>query len=232
MPRFLHTALCLLALMLPPCFAQAGNADDVTAVAARVQAAYADMQSFRAAFTQELLQRDSGVVQKRSGTIAFKRPLLVRWETAAPNAELLMVTDKEIWNYLPDEELAYRYSRALAEDSRSLIQVITGQSALTRDFDVEPAQEPQGGSLIHLMLYPKEPTTELTEAQLWIDPATSLIRRAMVMDFYGNTNTVDLKDLEKNASIPASEFSFTPPKGTDVEDHMEAAHPAQRALKN
>lgn len=232
MPRFLHTALCLLALMLSPCFAQAGSTDDVTAVAAKVQAAYADMQSFRAAFTQELLQRDSGVVQKRSGTIAFQRPLLVRWETAAPNAELLMVTDKEIWNYLPDEELAYRYSRALAEDSRSLIQVITGQSALTRDFDVEPAQEPQGGDFIHLLLYPKEPTTELTEAQLWIDPATSLIRRAMVMDFYGNTNTVELKDLEKNAAIPASEFSFTPPKGTDVEDHVEAAHPAQRALKN
>ena len=235
MPRFLHTALCLLALMLSPCFVQAGNADDVTAVAAKVQAAYADMQSFRAAFTQELLQRDSGVVQKRSGTIAFQRPLLVRWETAAPNAELLMVTSREIWNYLPDEELAYRYSRALAEDSRSLIQVITGQSALTRDFDVEPAQEPQNleaGSLIHLLLYPKEPTTELTEAQLWIDPSTSLIRRAMVMDFYGNTNPVELKNLEKNASIPASEFSFTPPKGTDVEDHVEGAHPVQRALKN
>ena len=48
------------------------------------------------------------MVQKRSGTIAFKRPLLVRWETSAPHAELLMVTDREIWNYLPDEELAYR----------------------------------------------------------------------------------------------------------------------------
>ncbi len=230
MSRVLRIVLCLFLLMgLAPV---SHAADDVAAVAAKVQAAYADMESFRANFTQELLQRDSGMVQKRSGRIAFKRPLLVRWETSAPHSELLMVTSKEIWNWLPDEELAYRYSRTLAEDSRSLIQVVTGQSALTRDFDVEPAAEGTKDGLVHLMLYPKEPTAELTEAQLWIDPATSLIRRAMVMDFYGNTNTVELKDLRKNASIPASEFTFTPPKGTEVEDHVEAAHPAQRALKN
>lgn len=230
MLRVLRFVLCLFLLVGSATSSYA--ADDVAAVAAKVQASYADMESFRANFTQELLQRDSGMVQKRSGTIAFKRPLLVRWETESPHAELLMVTSKEIWNYLPDEELAYRYSRALAEDSRSLIQVITGQSALTRDFDVEPAEEGTQGGLIHLLLYPKEPTTELTEAQLWIDPATSLIRRAMVMDFYGNTNTVELKDLQKNASVPSSLFSFTPPKGTEVEDHVEPAHPVERALKN
>ena len=228
MYRVLRFVLCLFLLMglAPAAYA----AEDVASVAAKVQAAYADMESFHASFTQELLQRDSGMVQKRSGTIAFKRPLLVRWETAAPHAELLMVTSKEIWNYLPDEELAYRYSRALAEDSRSLIQVITGQSALTRDFDVEPAGEGTQGGLIHLLLYPKEPTTELTEAQLWIDPATSLIRRAMVMDFYGNTNTVELSNIRPDAEAPASLFTFTPPAGTDVEDHVGRTHPAERAL--
>ena len=226
----LRLALCLFLLLG---IAPSVHADqtDVAAVVSKVQAAYADMQSFRSGFAQELFQRDSGVTQKRTGTLVFQRPLRVRWETAAPHPELLMVTDKEIWNYLPDEELAYRYSRELAEDSRSLIQVVTGRSALTRDFDVEPAPEQTGG-LLHLMLYPKEPTTALTEAQLWIDPATSLIRRAMVMDFYGNTNTVELKDLKKNAAVTASEFTFTPPKGTEVEDHIEAAHPVARALKN
>ena len=106
MSLVLRFVFCLFLLVgfSPSAYA----AGDVAAVAAKVQAAYADMESFRANFTQELLQRDSGMVQKRSGTIAFKRPLLVRWETAAPHAELLMVTSREIWNYLPDEELAYR----------------------------------------------------------------------------------------------------------------------------
>ncbi len=230
MSRLLRILFCaFLALGL---FAQSASAADITAAVNKMQTAYAGMQSFRADFTQQLLQRESGVVEKRNGVILFQKPLLVRWETAAPHAELLMVTDKEIWNYLPDEELAYRYSRALAEDSRSLIQVITGQSALSRDFDVEAAQSPEDGKLIHLLLYPKDPTTELTEAQIWLDPDTSLIRRAMVMDFYGNTNTIELQNLKPNAPVSAKDFQFTPPKGTEVEDHVEAKHPVARPLLN
>ena len=217
-------ALCLLA--------GSALAADISATVEKMQAAYASMQSFRAEFSQQLLQRESGVVENRKGVLLFQKPLRVRWETAEPHAELLMVTYKEIWNYLPDEELAYRYSRELAEDSRSLIQVVTGQSALSRDFDVESAQSPEDGDLIHLLLYPKDPTTELTEAQLWLDPKTSLIRRAMVMDFYGNTNTIELKNLKPDASVSDKDFRFTPPRGTEVEDHVEAAHPVERPLLN
>lgn len=230
MSRFLRIFFC--AFLVLGLFVQNGRAADISSVVNSMQAAYASMQSFRADFTQQLLQRESGVVEERHGVIMFKKPLLVRWETAAPHAELLMVTDREIWNYLPDEELAYRYSRELAEDSRSLIQVITGQSALSRDFDLEPSQAPEDGKLIHLLLYPKEPTTELTEAQLWIDPDTSLIRRAMVMDFYGNTNTIELKNLKPDVSVSAKDFTFTPPSGTEVEDHVEAQHPVSRPLLN
>ena len=227
MLRLLRIAICFFIVMsVTPAHAAPA---DVAAVASKVQAAYADMKSFRADFTQELLQRDSGMVQKRSGTLDFQRPLLVRWETVAPNAELLMVTDKEIWSYLPDEELAYRYSRQMAEDSRSLIQVVTGQSPLDRDFDVEPVPGGEEG-LVHVLLYPKEASTELTEVQLWIDPKTSLMRRVMVMDFYGNTNTVELSNIRPDAEAPASLFTFTPPAGTDVEDHVGRAHPAERAL--
>lgn len=225
--RILFCAFFTLCLLAP-----GASAADISATVKKMQAAYAAMQSFRADFTQELLQRESGMTEKRQGVILFRKPLFVRWESAAPHPELLMVTDREIWNYLPDEELAYRYSRALAEDSRSLIQVITGQSALSRDFDVESAQSEEDGKLIHLLLYPKEPTTELTEAQLWLDPATSLIRRAMVMDFYGNTNTIELNNLTPDVPLSDKDFRFTPPAGTEVEDHVEAKHPESRPLLN
>ena len=219
--------LCLFCALSTPAFAK-----DMASTISQMQSAYASMQSFRAEFEQQLLHRESGVTEKRSGTLTFQKPLLVRWETAAPHPELLLVTDKEIWNYLPDEELAYRYPRAMAEDSRSLIQVVTGQSSLNRDFDVEPAQSAEDGALVHLMLYPKDPTTELTEAQLWIDPANSLIKRVMVMDFYGNTNTIELKNLKADAHISPSDFRFTPPSGTEVEDHTEGSHPRQSPLLN
>lgn len=224
------TFLFILAAAVILCTFQKGFAADAGASVRKMQEAYARMDGFRSDFTQKLLQRDSGVTETRHGSIAFKKPLLVRWETVAPHAEMLMVTQNEVWNYLADEELAYRYPREIAEDSRSLIQVITGQSSLERDFDVEPAQEPEDGKLVHLLLYPKEPTTELTEAQLWLDPSTSLIRKVSVMDFYGNLNTVELTSMKPGAGTTASEFTFTPPKGTEVEDHVEKSHPVKRPL--
>lgn len=224
--RLISFLLLLFVVAVP------ARAADVPTVLKKMQEVYAGMKDFRVDFVQTLFQRDSGVEEIRTGVLLFQKPLLVRWDTRTPHPELLMVTDKEIWNYLPDEELAYRYPREMAEDSRSLVQVVTGQSALTRDFDVEPAQDESDGPLIHLLLYPKEPTTDLTEAQIWIDPDTALIRKVMVMDFYGNTNTVELKSLKPDAGLSSSDFRFTPPKGTEVEDHVDPSHPVQRPLLN
>lgn len=214
------------------CACTCASAADVAGSVRKMQETYARIDGFRSEFTQKLLQRDSGVTETRTGTILFKKPLLVRWETKAPHSEMLMVTENEVWNYLADEELAYRYPREVAEDSRSLIQVITGQSSLDRDFDLEETRDPADGRLIHLMLYPKDPTTELTEAQLWIDPDTSLIRRVSVMDFYGNLNTVELSGLKTGAAASASDFRFTPPKGTEVEDHVGKKPTEKRPLSN
>jgi outer membrane lipoprotein carrier protein len=141
-----------------------------------------------------------------------------------------MVTSKEIWNYLPDEELAYRYSLEVAQDSRSVIMVITGQSPLNKDFDVERLEDEDG--LAHLLLYPKDPAPQLTEAQLWLEPASGVIRKASVMDFYGNTNTVAFDTLTPDAPVKPSDFTFTPPKGTEVEDHIDSAQLTQMPLVN
>lgn len=226
----------LLCLALLCAVAVPAQAADIPVVLKKVQEVYAGMKDFRANFEQKLFQRDSGTEEVRTGVLLFQKPLLVRWDTRAPRPELLAVTEREIWNYLPDEELAYRYPRAMAEDSRSLVQVVTGQSALDRDFDVESAQEEsaqgESGELIHLLLNPKEPTTELTEVQIWVDPSSFLIRKVSIMDFYGNTNTVELKNLKPNAGLQASDFQFTPPQGTEVEDHVERPHPVKRPLFN
>ncbi len=222
-PLFFLVLLCSVAVP--------ARAADIPAVLEKVRGVYANMKDFRAEFEQRLLQRESGLEEVRGGVLLFRKPLFVRWETRTPGPELLVVTEKEIWNYLPDEELAYRYPRAMAEDSRSLLRVVTGQSSLDRDFNVEPAQQDRDG-LLHLLLTPREPTTELSEAQIWIDTKSFLIRRVSITDFYGNVNTVELKEVKINAGLRDSDFQFTPPRGTEVEDHVEPDHPVKRPLFN
>lgn len=210
---FRSLGICLTLMLLSTAPALAAGLE------AELQKNYEQIKAFKATFTQKLTHKESGSVEERQGTLLFQKPLLVRWETAKPHAELLVITPKEIWDYLPDEELAYRYPPQLVQDSRSLIQVITGQARLDQDFTVKAQGEEQG--LQKLTLFPKDPTPELVEAVIWVDAKAKLIRKAVITDFYGNTNEVAFSAITPNISHAASAFTFTPPKGVEVEDRMD-----------
>ncbi|OUO53647.1 outer membrane lipoprotein carrier protein LolA [Desulfovibrio sp. An276] len=207
--------MCLC--MCLSCFAQGALAADE--IATTIRDRYASLKSFQANFTQYLTHQESGQTEKREGELLFRRPFLVSWETKPPVAERLIITDKEIWDYIADENIAYRYPRELVEDSRSLIQVVTGQALLSKDFDVKDAGTE--GKLRILQLYPKEPVPQLVEARLYVDPEKGYIQRAVITDFYGNANDVRFTSFIPDADIPSRAFRFTAPKGVEVEDRIE-----------
>lgn len=213
-------ALCALFWLFP---AMAAN------LASVIQERYETLKSFSADFEQTLTHKESGSVERRQGRLLFQKPLLIRWHTAKPHEETLVVTAKEIWDYLPDEEVAYRYPPSLVRDSRSIIQVITGQAALTKDFEVKPEGEEQG--LAKLRLYPKEPAPQMVEALIWVEPGSGYIRRASIVDFYGNTNEVRFTSFKPDARLKSSDFSFTPPKGIEVEDRIDRDVPERELFK-
>ena len=188
-------------------------------IANTIQARYEKLRTFSAAFEQTLTHKESGSVEKRQGNLLFQKPLLIRWQTDKPHEETLVVTNKEIWDYLADEEIAYRYPLELVRDSRTIIQVITGQAALTKDFDVKEAGQENGLAKLHL--YPKEPAPQMVEALLWVEPSTGYIRRASIIDFYGNSNDVRFTQFKPDTSLKESDFTFTAPKGVEVEDRID-----------
>ncbi len=196
--------------------ASAAQAADI---ASTIQARYEKLRTFSATFEQTLTHKESGSVEKRQGNLLFQKPLLIRWQTDKPHEETLVVTHKEIWDYLADEEIAYRYPLELVRDSRTIIQVITGQAALTKDFDVKEAGQENGLAKLHL--YPKEPAPQMVEALLWVEPSTGYIRRASIIDFYGNSNDVRFTQFKPDTSLKESDFTFTAPKGVEVEDRID-----------
>ena len=196
--------------------ASAAQAADI---AATIQARYEKLRTFSATFEQTLTHKESGSVEKRQGNLLLQKPLIIRWQTDKPHEETLVVTHKEIWDYLADEEIAYRYPLELVRDSRTIIQVITGQAALTKDFDVKEAGQENGLAKLHL--YPKEPAPQMVEALLWVEPSTGYIRRASIIDFYGNSNDVRFTQFKPDTSLKESDFTFTAPKGVEVEDRID-----------
>lgn len=207
--------ICLSFVM---CLCLAGTAQ-AKGIIEEIQGKYEKITSIAASFSQSLLHKESGAEEKRTGTLHFKKPLQVRWETAKPHPEILVITAKEIWDYLPDEEIVYKYAPQLVQDSRSLIQVVTGQARLDKDFDVR--EEGAEGGLLKLRLYPKEPSPQMVEAIMWVDSDSKLIKKASIIDFYGNINHIAFTQISPNASLPKDVFAFIPPKGVEVEDRTD-----------
>lgn len=209
---FIFSFLILMAAEMCPAAGVDKNLVDL------IQKQYAQTQAFEADFEQTLTHKESGTTDRRKGRLVFQKPLLIRWQTQKPNAETLIVTAKEIWDYIPDEEIVYRYSPDLVKDSRNIIQVLTGQARLTQDFDVKGMGSENGFS--RLALYPKEPTPQMVDAMIWVNPE-GFIRRVKINDFYGNGNDVRLSSFKPLKTVPAAEFRFTPPKGVEVEDRID-----------
>ena len=206
--------ICLTLLLGAGQICQAAN----NALIAKIQKAYGEINSFEAEFEQTLKHRESGSTEKRKGRLAFQKPLLVRWQTAKPHEETLVINREEIWDYLPEEEVAYRYSPAVAQDSRSIIQVITGQAKLDKDFDVKAGGNENG--LAKLILYPREPGPQMVEAVIWVDPGSGAIQRASVTDFYGNKNDIAFSSFRPGVKLAEGQFRFKPPKGVEIEDRI------------
>lgn len=223
--KIMNKIKILLLTLALFCFGLTGQAAHAAqapaALVNKIQEAYKQIESFEAEFDQTLTHKESGSTEKRKGKLQFQKPLLIRWQTRKPHEELLIVNSKEIWNYLPDEEIAYRYAPHLVQDSRSIIQVLTGQAKLSKDFDVKPSGKAGANGLQKLTLFPKDPTPQMVEAAIWVDPATGAIQRASVTDFYGNVNDVAFNSFKPGAKIAAGQFAFKPPKGIEVEDRIK-----------
>ncbi len=218
----------LIGLIALLAFAGLARAASVNPVVVALQKKYESITSMKAEFTQLLVHKESGSKEKRSGVLYFKKPLLVRWESKKPSPELLLVTNKEIWNAFPDEEVAYKYALSLAQDSRSIVRVVTGQARLDQDFQIE--EEGKEAGLIKLRLFPKEPVQALVEAILWVDPASSLIKKVRIYDFYGNENEITFTSQDMGAPIRDSLFTYTPEKGMTVEDRTKEGSAPQKPL--
>ena len=188
-------------------------ADDGTL--ARIQRQYESIESFQAEFVQELSVAASREIDERHGKLFYRQPGLIRWETISPERELLIVGPEEVWNYFEEEEIAYRYAVEDVLGSAMVLRILSGQARLDEDFITEEDLS-DDSEFRMIQLRPRNPEPNLVQATIWIDPDTFLLRRIRAVDFYGNTNQVELENLRLNPEFDPDLFDFTPPEGVMI----------------
>jgi len=194
-------------------------------ITARMQETYASINNFSADITQVLTHAESQTSEHRTGKLAFKKPEFINIETVVTDGSQkkdlsrIIVSNDVVWVYVPEEEAAYKYSRDMLKEVSPSLLVLTGQANLLENFSIE--EQKIEASLTKLTLFPNEPTTQMVKLTIWVETNTGLLHRAIITDFYENTNDITLIDLKLNGTLQDSLFQFNPPEDVFIEDHME-----------
>jgi outer membrane lipoprotein carrier protein len=200
----MRTPLFLAALLV---FSSAASASSIDALKAFV----ANTQTARANFTQTVMDKSGKVRQQSSGTMAFARPGKFRWVYDKPFEQVIVGDGKKIWLYDADlqQVTIKQLGQALGSSPAALL---AGSKDIDKFYTLKDAGKSDG--LDWLAATPKD--TESTFTGVRMGFADNTLAAMQIKDNFGQTTLLRFNDLARNPRLPASEFSFTPPKGVDV----------------
>ena len=209
--RKLLLALGLVAVSLPAVPAQEG-----APALAGLQRWLDGTKDLQARFEQTLLSSALGAGPKEAGRVFLRRPGRMRWEYTAPETKIALLVDDRTELYLAEERRLH--VAQLSDDDAPLAALLAGTQPLASMFEAEPLPDQEGRR--RLRLVPKSKTSGVQEIVIGLDPSTSAVLSAEVLDQGGNRMGYAFTARKRNAGIADAMFRFTPPKGTEVVEGM------------
>lgn len=192
----------------------APTADDV---AARVQSFYNQTRTFQAEFKQEYLIKMHNQKKSSDGRVVFQKPGKMSWTYNQPNGNRVVSDGRILKVYEKEDQQMFEQAVDKSQYPAALA-FLMGQGELTKSFSLRlldaSAMKFEGGYVLEAT--PNEPTAAYQLVLLYVDAATAQVRRVLILDAQGNRNRFDFSNAIVNNPVPAGEFSFTPPAGTQI----------------
>lgn len=213
--RFVSAALALWILV-----PGAVDAGDAQALLGKVSARYTAARSLSADFRQEVPLQRLGIVRKAAGRVYFERPLRMRWDYDAPNAQLFLADGTHFYFRPPDSPQVFRRridERALG--GKIPLLLFFGKGRVSEFFRAVDSSVRRGGGEVLLRLAPVgEAANEVRRVDLVVGVADSLIREVHLYDRLGGENHLYLEKTAMNPELPGGLFRFRPAPGLEVVD--------------
>lgn len=197
--------------------ATAEQAAKTAAAVNKVQAFYEKTTSFRAGFTQEFTATLHNKKTTSKGSVVFSKPGKMSWEYSNPVGNRVVSDGQKLRVYEAANKQMYEQVVDKSQYPAAL-SFLTGQGKLTDSFtftlfEGAKAQFPGGYLLVGT---PKQATPAYKSVLFYVDAATSQVRRVLIIDGQGNRNRFDFENPKVNENVPATQFQFTPPAGTNI----------------
>jgi len=202
--RFFYLFIMVILLSLGTVAAQAAATQDL-------QRFFNKVQRYSARFDQVTLDEALNPIQESSGNLWIERPGKFRWNYTVPYEQHIVGDGKQVWVY--DVELKQaavrRMQGALGATPAILL---SGKGALDGVFAIKDLG--RQGKLDWVQLTPKKSDGGFEIIRIGFEKGG--IRTLEMVDGFGQTTRVTLRDARENIRISADKFSFQPPAGVDV----------------
>ena len=201
--------------------ASAYAAESTAPLVAKMQRYYDATKDLHAKFEQQLASQMTARPKKAEGEVWLKKPGKMRWDYAKPEKKLMVSDGATLWVYEPEDEQAFKQDMH-ASTLPAQVSFLLGEAKLEKEFDITAAAgddvklaAPGAGETV-LKLVPKQGTTAYRYLLFSVDEKTGQVRKTVVLDQQGGTNTLAFTDVKQNSGVSDSKFNFSPPNGTKI----------------
>ncbi len=213
MPRLWFTVAVLQLIFIS---AASLLAQDVHAIAAKVDQRYDHLHSLQAQFTETY--SGAGMTRTESGTLLLKKPGRMRWNYEQPRPKLFLTDGNTAWFYVPGERQARRTSVKQLDDLRSPLRYLLGKTKLDKELDglsLAPDQKPLESGDIVLRGIPKGMRDRVSQTLIEVSP-DGLINRIVIEELDGSVTDFRFLQQKENVQLADQQFSFVPPPGVEI----------------
>jgi outer membrane lipoprotein carrier protein len=172
---------------------------------------FSNVESYTAKFSQVVLDESFNTLQESSGTLWIQRPDKFRWDYDIPFEQHIVGDGEKVWVH--DVELEQVTVRKLGGGlGATPALLLAGRGKLDDDFLVNDLG--LQGKLEWTQLIPKNKDGGYEDIRVGFE--NGRIRILEMIDGFGQTTRIALRDANENVQINARTFVFEPPPGTDI----------------
>lgn len=216
----LTAALLALALATSPAVAQ--NEVNVRTVTSAEDHALTQLVSILGQTTtlsadveQLLMDQDGRELQDANVKLLMQKPSSFRWEIVDPYNELLVTDGALLWHYEPDLEQV-TIKTFDTELDRTPVMLLNGTAESIGASYAVSASTMIDGMHTRFILQPKKPDSLFERMSLTFNGAD--LEEMQFEDSRGQRTSLTFRQVRRNQTLDAGQFSFTPPAGVEVID--------------
>ncbi len=179
-----------------------------------VQAYYANINDFKADFSQKYTYKIYQRKKVSAGQVYFKKPSMMRWDYLTPTSRVFVADGNTLWVYEPDEGQVFKRDLSKAQLPVAL-KFMKGDGKLSDDFKVSLLENNEKEQY-SLKLIPKESNADYQSIKLVLNAKTYEVMVSTLIDNVGNENQITFLKLQSNLNLPNDGFKFNIPDGVRV----------------